>query len=383
MNSKLSTRNHLVFNSIILVGIIGLIIGISYLHYTTPTNRMSFHIVYMQSYFIPILLGALIFGRAGGLGTALAISAIYFPHIVFQWGGFMEENIMRFVQMGLFLIIGYLTGLKTDREREEKQRYLKTAQELKETLQQMEQQEIRLTQLEEQLRRVDRLALIGELAATFAHEVRNPLSAIRGSVEIIESEIPNEYCNQEFFHILKQETERLTGVVENYLNLARRSENKKEIFDAREVIYNSVLLFQKRLERRGIVLETQLSATPLLVYGNQTELQQVIVNLILNAIDELQRGDKLSVHTRVVEERERRIFHLIIQDTGPGIATELQDQIFEPFFTTKDTGTGLGLAIVKRIVENNQWEISVWSEPEKGTRFKITIPLVSEGKLAK
>ncbi len=380
MKEELTTqhgvRHHLLIFSLVTL----LIIVISYLHYTTSTDRVSFHIVYMQSYFLPILLAALTFGKVGGLGTALAISAIYFPHIVFQWGGFMAENLMRFVQIGLFIVVGYLTGLKTDREREEKQRYLKTAQELKETLQRMEQQEIRLTQLEEQLRRVDRLALIGELAATFAHEVRNPLSAIRGSVEIIQSELPQEYCNQEFFHILKQETERLTGVVENYLNLARRSENKKEVFDAREVIYNSALLFQRRLDRRGIILETQLSAVPLPVYGNRTELQQIIVNLMLNAIDELKSGDKLRVLTRVVEEHHRRLFHLIVEDTGPGIAAENQQQIFEPFFTTKDTGTGLGLAIVKRIVENNRWNISVWSEPGKGTRFKITIPIEEEAK---
>ncbi len=361
-----------------LLGIVGLIVLISYLHYTTPTTRMSFHIVYMQSYFIPILLGALVFGRVGGLGSAIAISLIYFPHVVFQWGGFMEENLMRFVQMGLFIAIGYLTGLKTDQEREEKHRYLETAKELKETLKRMEQQELRVTQLEEQLRRVDRLALIGELAATFAHEVRNPLSAIRGSVEIIQSEIPEQYRNQEFFHILIQETERLTGVVENYLNLARRNDSKKERFDARDVIYNSVLLFQRRLERKGIILETLLSATPLEIWGNQTELQQIVINLMLNAMEELRSGDRIRIRTQVVEEEHRRSFHLIIEDTGPGIPEDLQERIFEPFFTTKENGTGLGLAIVKRIVENNHWQISMKSTPQKGTRFKVTIPLMDE-----
>ena len=157
-----------------LLIIIILIIIISILHYSTPTMKWQYHLIYMQAYFIPIILGAFQFGIRGGLGAAIAVTVLYFPHIMLHWGGLVEENLMRFLQILLFNIIGYLTGLKAQREMDEKERLKNLTNELDKNYIELKIQSEILVDLEEQLRHSDRLAVLGELSASLAHEVRNP-----------------------------------------------------------------------------------------------------------------------------------------------------------------------------------------------------------------
>ncbi|MFN2126722.1 MAG: histidine kinase dimerization/phospho-acceptor domain-containing protein, partial [Anaerolineales bacterium] len=170
--------------------IAGLVILVTVLHYSTPTMKWQYHLIFMQSYFIPIILGAFQFGIRGGLGTAIAVSFLYFPHIMLQWGGLVEGNLMRFLQIVLFNVIGYLTGLKAQNAKEEKSRYQNTAEQLEKTLQKIREQSVRIEEMEDQLRQADRLAVVGELSASLAHEVRNPLGSIRGIVDILKDELP-------------------------------------------------------------------------------------------------------------------------------------------------------------------------------------------------
>ena len=165
--------------------IILLVIIISVLHYTTPTMNWQYHLVYMQSYFIPILIAAFQFGIRGGLGVAIAVSILYLPHIMLHWGGLVENNLLRFIQIVLYNVIGFLTGLKAQREMEETTKYKNAADQLENSLNTVKHQSDTLAELEEQLRQTDRLAVIGELTSSLAHEVRNPLGSIRGAVEII------------------------------------------------------------------------------------------------------------------------------------------------------------------------------------------------------
>ena len=119
----------------IYIAVIGALIAlITFLHYTTPTTKWQYHLIFMQAYFIPIILAAFRFGVRGGLGSALAVSAFYLPHIMFHWGGLIENNLMRFLQLFLFNILGYLTGLKAQGEKNEKEKYQKTAEKLQEAL---------------------------------------------------------------------------------------------------------------------------------------------------------------------------------------------------------------------------------------------------------
>ena len=352
---------------------------ISVLHYTTPTMKWQFHLLYMQSYFIPILIGAFQFGIRGGLGVAVVISLIYFPHIMLQWGGMVENNLMRFLQIALFNVIGYLTGIKTQKENEEKARTQQALKELEESLLQLRKQSEKLSDLEEQLRLADRLSIVGELTASLAHEVRNPLGAIRGTVEILRDEFGDKLKETDFFRILIEETERLNSVVDNYLSFARKKDQEESQYNIREVVQNSTLLLSSKARKSGIQFKIDLPQAPIILEGNPNNLRQSLVNLELNAIQAMNNGGEISITGQLVDGNDsslkQKILRLTINDQGSGIKTGDLEEIFKPFFTTKADGTGLGLSIVKRIADENHWQIDVSSKPGSGTTFTLLIPV--------
>jgi len=363
--------------------IASLVILVTALHYGTPTMKWQYHLIFMQSYFIPIILGAFQFGIRGGLGTAIAVSFLYFPHIMLQWGGLVEGNLMRFLQIVLFNVIGYLTGLKAQNEKEEKSRYQNTAEQLEKTLQKIREQSVRIEEMEDQLRQADRLAVVGELSASLAHEVRNPLGSIRGIVDILKDELPPNKETENFLNIMVQETERLNEVVENYLRFAGQKSSQVISFDIKEIIKNTELLLANRARKNQITIKTRLPEKELSLTGVPGQLQQVLMNLALNSIQAMPDGGEISIEAglsditapgkeRTGAKNETRIS---ISDNGKGISKPDIEKIFKPFYTTRQDGTGLGLAIVKRIIDQNNWRIEVESEINKGSSFSIHIPL--------
>lgn len=352
-----------------------MVLGISTFHYITPTHLEEFHLIYMMSYFIPILLGAFQFGVKGGLGSAFAITVFYLPHIMLHWTGSPEHTLIRILQVIMFNVIGYLTGLKAEREQAEKERYQRTAEQLNRSLQELQRQSEKLTELEQQLRLLDRLSIVGELTASLAHEVRNPLGSIRGTVEILKDEIPDNPQLQEFFKILVEETERLNMTVENYLSFARRPHGDDVEFELLEVVRNVTTLLSAPARKKGIEVQLKLPDDSIYLYANPNHLRQVIANLLLNAIQVMERG-KIQVIVRKGQNNSQPIVEIAVSDEGPGISEKEMGKIFEPFYTTRKDGTGLGLSIVKRIADENRWELQVESTPGKGSTFCVVIPLI-------
>ena len=361
--------------------IILLIITITFLHYSTPTMKWQYHLIYMQAYFIPILLGAFQFGLKGGLTAAVSVTILYFPHIMLHWGGLVEENLMRFLQILLFNVIGYLTGLKAQREMDEKARYQKAAKELDKNYEELKIQSGKMADLDVQLRHSDRLAVIGELSASLAHEVRNPLGAIRGAVEIIRDELPENMKNFEFINILIEETKRLNEVVENYLGFAHKSKKKDFLYNVNDTISNSVLLMKSQAHNHNIKLDLNLPDNSIELAGDPNDIRQILTNLIINSIQSIDGAGKIGVNVYKTKQNDsdsnNENLIISITDTGKGINKIEIENIFKPFYTSKKEGTGLGLAIVKRIIEANGWSIQTSSKPEIGTQFTITIPLIN------
>jgi signal transduction histidine kinase len=354
-----------------------LVVVISYFHMITPPDADHIHLILMQAYFIPILLGAFQLGVKGGLGSALMVSAIFTPHVMFQWVGDFEHNLLALLQMVLFNVIGYLTGLKAQKEEQEKLRYRRAAGKLEASLQQLKVQSAKVSELEEQLRRSDRLAIVGELTASLAHELRNPLATIRGIAEILNDELPPEIKKGEFFPILIAETERMSAVVENYLNFARKQTDRKSRFDVREVVENTCQILAHRAQKAGIRIEADLPGHPVRINGDANDLRQVLVNLLLNAVEAMSSPGEIHLSVKIEKpdtpQAPERV-RLSIKDQGSGIDAETLQEIFKPFYTTKSNGTGLGLSIVKRIAEQYHWEIAVESTPGKGSEFVLFIP---------
>lgn len=355
---------------IIIIAILTIVISI--LHYSTPTMNWQYHLIYMQSYFIPILIAAFQFGIRGGIISAAAVTILYLPHIMLHWGGFVEQNLVRFLQIILFNVIGYLTGLKSQKEKDEKNRYQKIAKEL-------ELNYDKLTELEEQLRQSDRLAVVGELTASLAHEVRNPLGAIRGAVEIIRDEVSPDSKQYEFATILIDETKRLNEVVENYLNLAKKQKKEDVSYQINEIIQSSVLLISNQAKKNNIRIIVNGPDFPIQLMGDQNDLQQILINLILNAIESIKEDGEILIDVEQISSGESEIesneLKISVNDTGSGLNEEEIDKIFQPFYTSKKTGSGLGLAIVKRIADSNNWKINIESVVDVGTKFVLMIPI--------
>jgi signal transduction histidine kinase len=370
-----------------LSAIILLILIISFLHYTTPTSEWQYHLIYMQSYFIPILIAAFQFGIRGGLAAAIAVSIIYLPHIMLHWGGLVENNLMRFMQIILFNVIGFLTGLKAQRENEETLKYKKTAAELENSLSTVKQQSDTLVELEDQLRQSDRLAVVGELTSSLAHEVRNPLGSIRGAVEIIRDEQCPSGKRQEFLKILIEETERLNAVLENYLSFARNKKQPDSEYILQEIVANIEIMLGTQAEKKKIRIKPLLPDIPISLRGNPNDIWQILMNLTLNSMQAIRSGGTIEINLFKIDPDLKRPINtlfmnnfmtgivLSVKDDGPGIPEKEQSNIFKPFHTTKATGSGLGLSIVKRIVDNNNWKIHLESREDSGTEIVILIPL--------
>lgn len=228
----------------------------------------------------------------------------------------------------------------------------------------------------EQLRHADRLKTVGQLAAGFAHEVGTPLNVISGRAEMILSD-PNRSPEQIEKHAtaVKTESERISKIIQKLLHFSRRSPSQKSKNDLREVIRHSVDLIQPLADKQKIKLTANLPATLAEASFDFNQLQQVIMNLIDNAVDASSANQTVSIclHPQPIDGQ----WKIEIIDHGSGIERNQLDVIFEPFFTTKEvgSGTGLGLSIVHGIIEEHGGCIDCQSDSEKGTTMTVRIPI--------
>jgi signal transduction histidine kinase len=219
--------------------------------------------------------------------------------------------------------------------------------------------------------RADKLATVGELAAGAAHEIRNPLTAIRSSLQYLAAKSED----QTTAHLLAtalQETERIDGIVSALLSFSRPSETVKERVDLREVLEESLELVSFQARTQHVTVDGAVAGEPIVIRGGRSQLKQLFLNILLNAIQAMPGGGRLSVEALSQDGRRAVIS---IGDTGEGIREENLDRIFDPFFTTKKGGTGLGLSVCYNIVKSHQGEISARSKPGQGTTLLVVLPL--------
>ncbi|MEE9120105.1 MAG: ATP-binding protein [Syntrophobacteria bacterium] len=238
-------------------------------------------------------------------------------------------------------------------------------------------------QMQDQVRRMDRLAVAGELAAGIAHEIRNPLASLSGSIQMLRDEVDFGPMQQRLMDITMREAERLNALVNEFLLFSRPEKAVDRSVEVNEVIDDTLEMLKNSPElSRPIRIEKNLNKD-LWVHIDSQRLQQVIWNLVLNAVQEMKNSGRLSVATAIRTKRgsgnaQEKLAEISISDTGPGILPENQGKVFDPFFTTKDQGTGLGLTIVHRIVENYGGKIFLDSDGRSGTTFTLHFPLAEE-----
>ncbi|HUR36220.1 MAG TPA: ATP-binding protein [Terriglobales bacterium] len=229
--------------------------------------------------------------------------------------------------------------------------------------------------VERRMLEIEKFAAAGRLAATIAHEVNNPMEAIKNAIYLLAGRVNNEA--EPVYEILKSETERVARIVRQMLGLYRNQESVKPV-NVNTLIEDTLLLLARQLQRADVEVIHDFGALPPAVVAAD-QLRQVFSNLVINAKDSMQGGGKLWIRTRQVSSRNE--YHgwirVLIADTGGGIPKEMIESIFEPFVTTKgEKGTGLGLWIVKGIIGNHGGRLSVRSRVGKGTVFKIELPVV-------
>lgn len=224
--------------------------------------------------------------------------------------------------------------------------------------------------MEAEIKQKEKWAAIGELSANIAHEIRNPLASLKGSVEILRENRVTEKHKERLTKIALKEMERLNKIITDFLTYSSPRAAEFSMLDLNLVLGDTLELIKNTaLLRKDIFIRKNFNGT-LPVNADHQKLQQVFWNLGMNAIEAMPSGGELLVSA----ERRDNFIEVVFQDTGVGIPKENIGKIFYPFFTTKDEGTGLGLAIAYRIIEEHKGKISIVSNPGKGTIFKVKIP---------
>jgi len=353
-----------------IIGLALVVTAVSLSHYLTPVggheghDYHAHHAILRWFSHIPIILAGFWFGVKGGLFCSLVVTALYVPHVLFQWGGGTMEQWLEIV---LYNIVGGVTGLLSDGQKRDRDRHKEAAEELDRAYAKLKDQTRVILKTEEQLRQAARLSALGELSAGLAHEVKTPLASIRGAVEILCGLSVNEHEREEFSQIVLREADRLNRVVTQFLEFARPKGDEVPEAKLNTAIDEILQLVKLEADRRNVsVRRTSEEGLPSVLIDPE-QLRQVILNLVVNALQAMEAGGTLKLRTRRDGDRVR----LTVADTGDGIPEDLRVRIFDPFVTNRADGTGLGLSIVKRILENHGATIEVRARPEGGTAFEV------------
>lgn len=243
--------------------------------------------------------------------------------------------------------------------------------------------------LKERMRRSDRLATLGMIAAGIAHEVKNPLVGIRGAAQLLKSELRSAEnagaggSLTEYLDVILKEADRLNSVLEGILDFTRLKPLEITTCNIHSILDRVLLLNEEHARQNSVVLSRLYDPSLPDIIGNQDQLIQVFLNIIKNATEAMPSGGKLTVLTRMsdlftsvqADGKKHRLMVVKVSDTGPGIKQEHLNEIFTPFFTTKDRGVGLGLALSYQIAQEHLGTIRVESQEREGTTFSVYLPL--------
>jgi signal transduction histidine kinase len=343
--------------------------AIATLQHLTPLDRIHWHYIFPRLYYFPIVFAALFDGWRGGLTVAFLSSIAFFQQFLFSDDLFTERLINRYLELISFCTLAVLTGVYTDRERQQKKKYQDVAKKLSgvyETLQANF----------EGMKRAERLSAIGHLSAGLAHEVRNPLASIAGAASILRRN-PTDDKQTKCLDIIESECRRLNGLLTTFLNFARPPSPNLQSVSIERVLNDVIELAQHAVGRKRTNLRTTIDNALPLVQCDPEQLRQVLLNLLLNAIEASEDGASVTVVAEVGADS------LVIRvvDEGSGVAPEDIEKLFDPFFTTKESGTGLGLSVAHQIVGQMAGQLSARRNAGRGMTFSVSLPL-SKGSAA-
>jgi signal transduction histidine kinase len=364
-----------VVRRVALIG--GTIVAVSLAHYLTPVaghgghGLAGAHALYRWFYHLPIILAGFWFGLRGGLATSGAVILLYAPHVLVQWSGGTPDQ---WLEMALYLVVGAVTGLLSEGQKRDRDRYRRTAEDLDHAYRELREKTVQLLRTEESLRQAERLSALGQLTAGLAHEIKTPLASIRGASEILGGDRTSDEERGEFSGILVKEVDRLTDVVNRFLEFARPREADVAAADVGETIEEVARLVRAEARRQGVEIVADRAPDPPRAAIDATQLGQVVLNLVVNALQAMPEGGRLEVAAAAGDGGIR----LVVRDTGGGIPDAIRARIFDPFVTGREHGTGLGLSIVRRILDHHGATIEIRTRSGGGTEVEVRLPVAEE-----
>ncbi|MGX1981593.1 two-component system, sporulation sensor kinase D [Thermolongibacillus altinsuensis] len=234
----------------------------------------------------------------------------------------------------------------------------------------------RATMYERIQNEAQKLELVGTLAASTAHEIRNPLAGIKGFIQLL-SEKHKDQESQLYFSVIEKEIARINQIVSEFLVLGKPTAQKLERCDLREIVTELHPIIESQAHLHNVLYTLDFPSIPLPIFCSKDHLKQVILNLAKNALESMPKNGWLTISL----SKEKTWAKLQVKDTGCGIPKEMLDKIFQPFFTLKETGTGLGLVVCKRIIEMYDGKITIDSVVNKGTTVTVLLPLQREERV--
>jgi two-component system sensor histidine kinase HydH len=310
------------------------------------------HVIHARLCYIPIVLGAVWFGLRGGMITAVVISFFAFLYIILKPVIDPMDLISEYTEIAFYLAIGGLAGVLLDRERSS-----------------MRKKE----EAERKLQHAERLSLMGQMTASIAHEIKNPLGSIKGAAQILKGDNLSNEEKLEFADIIEKETDRLDHVVTDFLSYARPTPTNFSDVDLSEILHSAHKQLSFQAGSQNIIIDIPRQELPI-IKADPDKLRQVILNIMLNAFQAMPDGGRISISCRILEDKPKKI-EIEMADSGHGIPSADIARIFDPFFSTKSRGSGLGLATTQAIIKEHKGEIMAESIEGQGTKFIITLPV--------
>ncbi|HOU54610.1 MAG TPA: ATP-binding protein [Myxococcota bacterium] len=345
----------------------GPIAAVTAAHYLTGHELHYLHDIFRRLYYIPIILAAFLFGMRGAVAAAVVVSLVYLPH-AFTTFLVMDpaHGIEKVLEILLYHVVGVVTGLLADRERRERRRAETLVQSLEATLEDR-------SLMQQELVRAGRLSALGQMTAGLAHEIRNPLASLKGTAQILGDEIAPDSPRRRMLDLHLREIDRLAAILDRFLAFARPHEVTHRDSDLARVVDDVIALLEPQARRQHVRLERVPGSLPP-IPCDPSLMAQVLMNLLLNAIQAMPDGGTARVALRRVLRGPRRFAGIEVTDTGPGVPEDLRDRIFDPLFTTRPDGAGLGLSLSARIVEAHDGLIEVSQAPGGGACFLVLLP---------
>ena len=227
--------------------------------------------------------------------------------------------------------------------------------------------------MERQFEQIKQFAALGEVAAGVAHDIKNPLMSIRGCSRILQKELFDQPQHMKFLEPIIQEVDRINEVVEQMMSYGNIIEkNGYALIDINEVLEKCINVIHFHKGCKYITIQKEFADALPLVKGNNVQLQQAFINIMINAVQAIEAEGLIKIESHY--EREKKHLHIVITDNGKGIKTHELKRIFMPFYTTKEQGSGLGLAIVKRVIKEHKGSTVIKSKPNLGTRVDVLLP---------